>query len=374
MIRNLGDLDGDGLDDFVIADSYRSGDGTTNNYFGRIEIYYSKGDASFVVSGSENMEVLGAGISSKTDFNKDGHLDFAYTNAFGEIFIHYGTTEGLTSIPSYTFVSKDESNQTARTMATGDYNGDGCDDIAVSAPTFNGAGSARGQVYIYFGRGTECSSNDPMDGEAPDVVFEGSANNDRLGRGEIYSVGDINGDGKTDFAFSTDNKIFIAYGGDSGGVVSNYDLTGFQALVGRRIGYGNFNGDVYSDLVVADNNKVLVYYGGSSGISASASITINDISPINYTYPPTITNFARAVSPEMTDINGDGLSDLIIASDRGLIAYHTNNGAIQDMPSYFDSYINTTSISLKILMFGNNIIYCDNTANKGNCNLLKMGE
>ncbi|HSW60474.1 MAG TPA: VCBS repeat-containing protein, partial [bacterium] len=213
-----------------------------------------------------------------------------------------------------------------------------------------------------------------IDGETPDVVFEGSANNDRLGRGEIYSVGDINGDGKTDFAFSTDNKIFIAYGGDSGGVVSNYDLTGFQALVGRRIGYGNFNGDSYSDLVVADNNKVLVYYGSSSGISAPASITINDISPINYTYPPSVANFARAVSPEMTDFNGDGISDIVVASDRGLLIYNTNDGAMQTFPSFLDSFINTTSTNLKVFALDYGVVYCNNATNTGSCYILNYGE
>ncbi len=273
-----------------------------------------------------------------------------------------------------TFTAKDNGEDVFRTMATGDYNGDGCDDIAVSAPGVGGSGVARGQVYIYFGRGESCSSEEAIAGSTPDVTFEGAVNSDRLGRAEIYAVGDLNGDGKTDFAFPTDTKIFIAYGGNSGGTVPSYNLTGFKSVVGRRIGYGNFNGDSYSDLVVADNDKINIYYGNASGIAAVPTIIISDISIVNYAYPPSVTNFARTVSNEMIDINGDGLSDLVTVSDRGLLIYETHLGALSTMPSIYDPFVSTTSTLLKVLMLDYGIVYCDNATDKGSCHILNYGD
>lgn len=374
IIRNLGDLDGDTLDDFALSDSYRSSNGIDNDFFGSIQIYFTGGVSSFERTGTEVNETLGIGISDRADFNGDGYLDFSYTNADGMIFVHYGSSTGLNDIPGTTFTAKDGSYQAARTMATGDYNGDGCDDIAVSAPSVNGSGTARGQVYIYFGRGSECSSEEAIDGAVPDETFEGGTNNDRLGRGEIYSVGDIDNDGNTDLAFSSDTKIFIAYGQDSGSIITNYTLSGFKTLVGRRIGYGRFNNDNYTDVVVADNDRVLIYYGSSSGLNTSPSITINDISPVNYTYPPSVTNFAKAAAVQTVDMNGDGLSDITVASDRGLLIYQTHNGVLTSTPSIFDSFISTASANLKLLMLDYGIVYCDNATDKGSCYILNYGE
>lgn len=373
-IRNLGDLDSDGFDDFVLADSSRSSNGINDDYFGMIQIYFTGGALSFEKTGTEANEMLGIGISSMSDFNGDGFLDFAYTNVPGEIFVHYGSETGLNEIPGTIFTAKDSSIQYSRTMATGDYNGDGCDDIAVSAPSFNGSGTARGQVYIYFGRGSECSSSEDIDGADPDEAFEGGANNDRLGRGEIYSIGDIDNDGNTDFAFSADTKIYIAYGGDSGTVITNYTLTGFKSLVGRRIGHGMFNNDDYADIVVADNDRVLIYYGSASGLATTPAITINNISPVNYTYPPSLTNFAKAVSIQAVDMNGDGLSDIAVASDRGLLIYQTHNGLLTSSPSILDSFVSTSSSLLKVLMLDYGIVYCDNATDKGSCYILNYGE
>ena len=370
IIRNLGDIDGDGLDDFVIADSYRR-NADEEDYAGNIRIYFSdpEGGMNFELSGGDD-ESLGQGISSKADFNGDGFLDFAYTNAAGDVYIHYGTSLGLNIAHSYSFISKDGSIQYGRSMATGDFNGDGCDDIVISAPTASGGGTSRGEVYIYFGRGKECFSNDPIEGDEPDVIFQGMNNNDRLGRAEIHSVGDINGNGKTDFAFSTLNSVYIAYGGDPGGTVSAYTITGLKSMPGYRIGHGDFNGDGYSDLVIGDENRILVYYGSSEGISDSPSMIIDDISPINSTYTPAVPDFAMAVSHKMVDINNDGLSDLIIASDRGLLIYNTINGSLMDMPSVFDPFIDTSSANLKLLLLDHGIVYCNSATNKGDCYFL----
>lgn len=372
ILRNLGDLDGDGMDDFVIADGYKSSNGTDDDYAGNIQIVFSKGEMTFERSGAPD-ESLGQGVSSSSDFNGDGFLDFAYTNVNGEVFVHYGSETGLNSVAGTTFTAKDDNYDVFRRMATGDYNGDGCNDIAISAPDAGGLGTARGEVYMYFGRGELCSSEDAIVGSTPDVTFEGGNDDDQLGRANIYSVGDIDGDGKTDFTFSTDTKIFIAYGGDPGGVV-DYTLTGFQSLVGIRIGYGNFNGDSYSDLVVADNSKINIYYGGDLGITTVPSMIINDISPVNYTYPPSVTNFAKAVSPESVDINGDGLTDLITASDRGLLVYETHLGSLSTMPSIFDPFISSSSAFIKVLMLDYGMVYCDNATNKGSCHILNYGE
>ncbi|HQO92908.1 MAG TPA: VCBS repeat-containing protein, partial [bacterium] len=270
--------------------------------------------------------------------------------------------------------AKDNSTQNFRTMATGDYNGDGCDDIAVAAPGAGGAGVSRGQVYIYFGRGENCDSDIAIDGASPDVTFEGGTDNDELGRGEIYTGGDIDGDGKGDFILPSYKNVYIAYGGDSGGQIMTYTVTGLKDLPGLRIGSGDLNGDGYSDVVIGDESRIVVHYGSSTGISGTASVIINDISTVNYTYPPSVANFAMAISHNMPDINGDGAGDLITASGRGLLGYFTNDDVLMTSPSIYDPFISTTSTNLKILLLEHGIVYCDSLSAKGSCYILNYGE
>lgn len=371
VLRNLGDLDGDGLDDFVIADGYKSSDGLDDDYAGQIEIVFSGGVMTFVKTGAA-WQSLGQGVSSKADFNGDGYLDLAYTDYYGDVFIHYGGETGLNSIADVTFTANG-GDDVFRTIATGDYNGDGCDDIAVSAPEAYGSGILRGEIYVYYGRGESCSSSTAIDGSVPDVEFEGAADNDHLGRGEIYSVGDLDGDGKTDFVFTTNTNVVVIYGGDAGGEVS-YTITGMQSSIGRRIGYGNFNGDGFSDLVLANKDEVLIYFGRASGISSTPSIVIDDIGTVNRTYPPSVTNFATTVSPENIDINGDSLTDLIVASDRGLLVYQTHSGGLIDQPAIFDPFIDSSSTFIKALMIDRGVVYCDNATDAGSCDILKYGD
>ncbi|HNW82937.1 MAG TPA: Ig-like domain repeat protein, partial [bacterium] len=71
VLRNLGDLDNDALDDFVISDGYKSSDGINEDYAGNIYIYFTKGEMLFEKTGLPD-ESLGQGVSSKADFNGDG--------------------------------------------------------------------------------------------------------------------------------------------------------------------------------------------------------------------------------------------------------------------------------------------------------------
>jgi len=374
VLRDLGDLDGDSLNDFTIADKFKSSDCVNNDLAGNVKIVFSKGEDSFEVIGSAANDRLGIGVSSKANFNGDEYLDFAYADKYGKVFVHYGTVDGLSTTPSFQFTAKDNSTQNFRTMAVGDYSGDGCDDIAVSAPGAGGSGVARGQVYVYFGRGESCDSDVAIDGNSPDVTFEGGSDNDELGRGEIYAGADMNGDGKTDFILPSYKNVYIAYGGDSGGQIVTYTITGLKDLPGLRIGSGNLNGDGYSDVVIGDESRILIHYGSSTGISGTASVTINDISTVNYNYPPSVTNFALAISHNIPDINGDGAGDLITASSRGLLGYFTNNDVIMTMPSIYDPFVSTTSVNLKILMLEYGIVYCDSLSAKGSCYILSYGE
>ncbi|MGI6395440.1 MAG: FG-GAP-like repeat-containing protein [bacterium] len=370
IIRNLGDLDGDGLDDFVVADGFRSSIAGAEDFAGHLKIYFSKKETTFEKTGAD-WDGLGQGVSSKADFNGDGILDFAYTNVYGEVFIHYGGQGGLSLYSSVTFTAKDDSEDVYRTMATGDYNGDGCDDIAISAP--NAGGGNKGEVYIYFGRGDNCFSTNEFSGENPDVTFVGT-DNDELGRAEIYAVGDLNNDGRTDFALpSAKEKIFIAYGGSSGGTAV-YDYSGFKPGVGRRISYGDFNGDSFSDLVIADNDKIHIYFGSSTGISAASSLTISEIDMLNYNHPSSVTTFAKVIPAAMTDINGDGISDLVLGLERGLLFYETHLGELSRTPSVFDSNFLSESPFVKLLMANHGIVYCNNDDNDGSCRILKYGE
>lgn len=365
-LKNVGDIDRDGADDFAIADAYRSSNGTDTDLAGSIQIIFSGGGQVFSKVG-EVQERLGVGISSSSDFNGDGFKDFAYTNLAGEISVHHGSMSGLSDNADAEFDSKDGSNDFFRTMASGDYNGDGCDDILVSAPNQNGSGNARGEVYVYFGRGGAGCPALPYDGANPDVTFEGGNDTDKLGRGELFSIGDTDNDGKDDFALSTLSSVFIAYGGDSGGAVA-YDYTGFNTLPGRRVGYGNFNGDSYSDMVIGDQGRIVVFYGSSSGLSSATDVTIDQTDVLSNSFAPDFGSFANAISHYNPDINEDGISDLVTGSADGMLMYFSINGSLYPTPSIFEDYVSSSSFKLLMLNYG--VVYCDNTQNIGSCFIL----
>lgn len=374
-LTNLGDIDGDGIDDYVISDYLKTINTENEDRNGKIKIHYSKEETSFELIG-EIDDRIGIGISSKADFNGDGFLDFAYTNRYGNISVHFGGISGLSNMPSLTFTAKDASTQNFRSMATGDYNGDGCDDILITAPNSNGSGIQRGEIYIYFGRGAECSSLNPIDGNEPDVIFEGGTDNDKMGISDISAIGDVNNDGKKDFFVGNFSNGHIIYGGTTDETISTYNLTGLEAnsYPGRRVGYGDVNGDSIDDLVIGNRSNIRIYYGEVTGISNTPSIIIDDISPINYAYPPTVSSFAMSIPPVLTDLNGDGFSNIVTYSQKGLIVYYSFDDQLMNMPSFYDPLFDSTATNAKLLNTKSGIVYCNNANNFGDCHFINYGE
>ena len=71
-----------------------------------------------------------------------------------------------------------------RVAAAGDINQDGFDDVLISAPLSNLAGSEAGCVYVYLGG--------PIMDAIPDGLITGEAAGDRLGHFGLAGIGDFN--------------------------------------------------------------------------------------------------------------------------------------------------------------------------------------
>ena len=97
-------------------------------------------------------------------------------------------------------------SQFGSNLQVADFNGDGLDDLAVSAPR----GGVSGQTFIYFGTSRGLDFNQVLDGSTPGV------NN-------VTGSGDFNGDGLEDLAIADpesglSGQVFI-YLGTSDGLV-----------------------------------------------------------------------------------------------------------------------------------------------------------
>jgi hypothetical protein len=131
----------------------------------------------------------------------------------------------------------------------GDFNGDGFDDIAVSAPSYDGG---KGRVYIFYGG----SNSD----NTPDLIFEGEATNINFGI-SISGAGDFNGDGYDDlivgcnFINNYKGRAYIYFGGSNPNTDANVVISGsvINKQLGKVVsGIGDFNNDGYDDVAVAE--------------------------------------------------------------------------------------------------------------------------
>ena len=177
-----------------------------------------------------------------------------------------------------------------RSLAVGDFNGDGRADLAIA--NFGG-----NNVTVLLGNGaggfTAAGGSPFAVGDSPSCV----------------AVGDFNGDGNLDLAVANlgSNNVTVLLGNGSGGFTP---AAGSPFTVGTgpsSVAVGDFNLDGNADLVVANNvsGDVSVLLGdGSGGFTVSLFGT---------------GGFTDAVSVAVGDINGDGKPDLILVDLVGYI-------------------------------------------------------
>ncbi len=372
-LRIIGDVNDDGFEDYAIADFLKSDSGVDNDMNGFVDIYSGAGHTLIrsIRGDLGSDESVGQGIGSKADLNGDGFNDFVYADYPGNIFVFFGTENAVDFEGTpFSFRAKDASNQGSRGLATGDYNGDNCDDILISAPAKKvGDYKRAGEVYVYFG----CKDGGFV-GDAPDLTFQGNATDAKIGNSGIMAAGDLNNDGKTDFVLGSDNALYIIYGDSSDGVIIPF----FKSLnsPGFYMGKGDYNGDGIMDLVYSTQKEIRIYYGSNSGITSTPDVRITDFSALYDNYGQIPTYNAIGIPNEAKDLNGDGADDLVIISSTGLLIYYTytdratGEKQLKMQPSVFDGFPDPIGTQPKVLMLDDAIIYCNSLNATGNCERL----
>ncbi|ABQ05017.1 T9SS C-terminal target domain-containing protein [Flavobacterium johnsoniae] len=334
-VSSAGDINGDGIDDFMISDPTRQSAygpevghvyfifGKNGGFPADFNLSTLNGTNGFTLIGNDNYGNVGNAITPVGDVNGDGFQDIAVITrgsgaGNGKCIIIYGKNGSFPAIIRVNDI--DGTNGFIITgdaiigkigknlSALGDVNGDNIPDIGLGCND-----SSQSKLFVVFGR----SANFP-------AVFNISQINGTNGfvvensETPLYSyagmakAGDINGDGINDI-FVTSNYILFGrtafpktvdledLNGSNGFKVTNY--------FGNNFGYaGDFNGDGIDDCFFDTG----ILYGKNTW---NSTVNLNSISnneflklniPNIYSHKTAI-NFAG-------DVNKDGISDLIIGT------------------------------------------------------------
>jgi len=178
------------------------------------------------------------------------------------------------------------------TMAAGDVNGDGYADLLVGEPQWSNGQSGEGRVSLYLG-----GPGGPV--ASPAWSYESNTANAQAGAS--VAIGDFNGDGFMDIAFSAPGTIqghvYLYKGTPTGPVLLLTYTTGTN--FGKSICFGDFNGDGLKDLAVFQPDVVWVWNG-----------TTGTVGGPNYSFN-CLTNQPAQTIACAGDVNGDGIEDLI---------------------------------------------------------------
>ena len=215
-VGGVGDIDGDGYDDFLVGATrvdFTGGVGATAN---RGAVYLMEGPATTggtlstsagaMIEGLIGGDLLGNAVAAGGDVNGDGDLDilFAASSArsstagsdddVGKAFLYLGPTitSGVsTDVADLVMTGATASDTAGASLAGGgDVNGDGYDDILVGAPGQDTAASAAGAVYLVYG---EASPSSSLTLSSADATFRGVAASDAAGTS--VTLADVTGDG-----------------------------------------------------------------------------------------------------------------------------------------------------------------------------------
>ena len=319
-VASAGDLNGDGHEDFIVGDP---GNRTNGLSSGAAYVYYGgpylDGVPELAIFGQDDDGMFGYIVAGAGDLNGDGYDDLMISAPSsnvtgyyaGRVAIYYGGPK-MDTIPDVPMTGNQNDGLGWPLAEIGDVNGDGFDDVLIGAPYNSTNGGNSGLAFLYFG-------GSPMD-NVPDVVFKGDNALDFLG-GALAGLGDINGDGHDDFIIGSPGNSSMGYSGVAhlyfGG--SPFDAipdviflgqVGGEGL-GNPASAGDVNGDGYNDVLMGVPGK-----DGSAENSGGAYIyyggtamdTLADVK-INGVLENERLGAALCCAG---DINGDGYDDVIL--------------------------------------------------------------
>jgi hypothetical protein len=328
-VAGLGDVDGDGHADFAIGASMADPNGSNS---GAVHVFHGGAGGPAAVptttfAGIEPNDEFGFSVAGPGDVDGDGFAELLVgapetsgSVQGGHVYLFEGTAGGLNPLSVWDQIGgyfwPGSSWLGWSVTATGDVDGDGYADFAVSMPNYSETFSLRGLVLVFLGGPTWPSLN----GE-----WEGAGLQSEQFGWRLAGAGDIDGNGGGDLVFSTPfrdsplpNAGLVRALRSSGRDLpssSSWTLQGDgpEDRLGRAMATGDVNADGYDDLLLAgsgltwnftdDAGRAELYLGGQDGLEDT---------PVWEWGTGQADSWLEGTA--LGDVDGDGYADLVVTS------------------------------------------------------------